>query len=50
MSKNYIESNILEYNNIKDIYGFKCDVVGETSETYFIKESYISNFHYMYDN
>ena len=38
MSKNYIESNILEYNNIKDIYGFKCDVVGETSETYFIKE------------
>ena len=33
MTKNYIESNVIEYKDIKEIHGFNCVVRGETSNS-----------------
>lgn len=43
MTKNYIESNILEYQGIKTIYGYNVEIIGETDETYYKKEFRYSN-------
>lgn len=43
MSKNYIESNVLEYRNIKCVYGYDVDVKGETDETYYEKKFRVSS-------
>lgn len=45
MTKNYIESNVIEYKDIKEIHGFNCVVRGETPTCFYTKE-----FKYSYDN
>jgi hypothetical protein len=38
MDKSYIESNILEYDNVKNIYGYNAVIEGENEDTYYNKE------------
>lgn len=45
MSKTYVESNIIEYNDVKNIFGFTCNVRGENGTCYYQKE-----FRYSIDN
>ena len=45
MAKIYIESNVLEYNNIKNIFGYNAVITGENSNTFYNKE-----FRYSSDN
>lgn len=45
MSKNYIESNVIEYSDVKNIFGFTCNVRGENSTCFYKKE-----FRYSTDN
>ena len=43
MGKKYIESNIIEYNNVRKITGFECVCKCETDTCYYIKEFRYSN-------
>ena len=45
MSKIFIESNVLEYNNIKNIFGYNAVITGENANTFYNKE-----FRYSSDN
>lgn len=45
MARNYIESNVLEYNNVKSVFGYDVIINGETDETYYYKQ-----FRYSSDN
>ena len=38
MSKQYIESNVIEYQDIKRVLGYKCSIAGETDILYYTKE------------
>lgn len=43
MSKTYIESNIIEYSNVKNIFGFTCTIKGENETCFYKKEFKHSN-------
>jgi hypothetical protein len=45
MAKKYIESNIITYTDIKNIFGYTCEIKGETELCYYKKE-----FRYSTDN
>ena len=45
MAKKYIESNVIEYENVRKIFGFTCEVRGENESCFFNKE-----FRYSTDN
>ena len=38
MAKKYIESNVIEYENVRKIFGFTCEVRGENESCFFNKE------------
>lgn len=43
MDKKYIESNIIEYKNIKHIFGYKINTIGENENSYYNKKFRYSN-------
>lgn len=45
MSNKVIESNVIEYSNVREIVGFSCDITGETDSCFYEKQ-----FRYSTDN
>ncbi|MCM1217043.1 MAG: hypothetical protein NC548_21300 [Lachnospiraceae bacterium] len=45
MTKKYIESNVIEYNEVREIFGFTCNIRGESESCFYNKE-----FRYSTDN